>query len=178
MNLMAFADPQENLKKLNLSMGMDVVDFGSGVGAYALAAARLVAPEGKVYAVEIQKDFLEAIKKGAQEKNLDNVELIWGDIEQAGGVGLADNLADVVIISNVLFQTKSMYTLALEAKRLLKPGGRVMIIEWSESFGGIGPAPVDIVSPEEVKKTFGSAGLVFTSEFPAGDHHYGLIFAK
>lgn len=175
---MAFADPRTNLQKLNLASGMTVVDFGSGVGAYALAAAPLVAPDGKVYAVEIQKDLLASLKKEARVKNINNIEVIWGDIEQAGGVGLADNLADAVIISNVLFQAKSMYTLALEAKRILKPGGTIMVIDWSDSFGGIGPNPVDVVSADEVKKTFGSAGLAFTIDFPAGDHHYGLIFAK
>jgi len=175
---MAFADPLANLQKMNLSSGMTVVDFGAGSGAYTLSAAQLIAPEGKVYAVEIQKDLLGTIKKGAEEKSLHNVEYIWGDVEQQGGVGLADSLADIVIISNVLSQAKSMYTLALEAKRILKSGGRVMVIDWSESFGGIGPAPADIIPAEEVKKTFGSAGLAFTTEFPAGDHHYGLIFAK
>lgn len=175
---MAFADPQTNLQKLNLFSGMTVIDFGSGVGAYSLAAAPMVLPDGKVYAVEIQKDLLETLKKGAREKGLPNVEVIWGDIEQNGGVSLPDSVADVIVISNVLFQAKSMYTLALEAKRLLKPGGRIMVIDWSESFGGTGPAPVDIVPAEEVKKTFGSAGLAFILDFPAGDHHYGLIFAK
>jgi ubiquinone/menaquinone biosynthesis C-methylase UbiE len=175
---MAFADPRTNLQKLNLAPGMTVVDFGSGIGAYAIASAELVAPEDKVYAVEIQKDLLETIKKDAKAKDLHNIELIWGDIEQANGVSLPDGIADVVIISNVLFQTKSTYTLALEAKRLLKPGGKIMVIEWSESFGHLGPAPSDVVPAEEVKKTFGSAGLGFVSEFSAGDHHYGLIFAK
>lgn len=175
---MSFADPKNNLQKLNLSPGMTVVDLGAGVGAYALAAATMVGSDDKVYAVEIQKDLLETLKKEAKVRNLSNIDVVWGDIEQAGGVGLSDNLADVIIISNVLFQTKSMYTLALEAKRILKSGGRIMIIEWSESFGGIGPRPEDVVSPDEVKKVFGSAGLVFSQEFPAGDHHYGLIFAK
>ncbi len=158
---------------------MTVVDFGAGSGAYTIPAAKLVAPAGKVYAVEIQKDLLETIKKTAEAEHLgDNVNLIWGDIEQQGGVSLADSLADVVIVSNVLFQAKSMYTLALEAKRILKSSGRIMIIEWNESFGGIGPAATDIVAPEEIKKTFGSVGLAFISEFPAGEHHYGLIFSK
>ena len=53
-----------------------------------------------------------------------------------------------------------------------------MVIDWSESFGNLGPSPSDIIPAEEVKKTFDSAGLTFISEFPAGDHHYGLIFAK
>lgn len=176
---MDFADPQVNLQRINLSSGMTVVDFGAGSGAYTIPAAKIVAPEGKVYAVEIQKDLLENIKKTAEASRVgNNVSLIWGDVEQQGGVSLADGLADVVIISNVLFQAKSMYTLALEAKRILKPGGKIMVIEWSESFGGIGPIPADVISPEEVKKTFGSVGLPFISDFPAGEHHYGLIFAK
>ena len=60
---MSFADPLTNLQKLNLAPGMTVVDFGAGSGAYTLSAAKLVAPEGRVYAVEIQKDLLETIKQ-------------------------------------------------------------------------------------------------------------------
>jgi ubiquinone/menaquinone biosynthesis C-methylase UbiE len=175
---MAFADPRTNLQKLNLTPGMTVVDFGAGVGAYSLAAGELLDPQDKVYAIEIQKDLLETIKRDAKARNLQNVEVIWGDIEQAGGVSLPDSTADIVIISNVLYQAKSMYVLALEAKRLLKSGGRIMVIEWSDSFGHLGPTPENIVLPEEVKKTFDSTGLSFVSEFPAGDHHYGLIFVK
>lgn len=176
---MAFTDPLINLQKINLTSGMTVVDFGAGSGAYTIPAARLVAPEGRVYAVEIQKDLLETIQKAAEAEHLGgNVNLIWGDVEQQGGVGLADNFADIVIISNVLFQAKSMYTLALEAKRILKQGGRIMVIDWLDSFGNLGPHPEEIVLAEEVKKTFGNTGLAFISEFPAGEHHYGLIFSK
>ncbi|MFA5001170.1 MAG: class I SAM-dependent methyltransferase [Candidatus Paceibacterota bacterium] len=176
---MGFADPLTNLRQLKLTSGMTVVDFGAGSGAYTLPVAGLVAPAGKVYAVEIQKDLLETIKKTAETDRLGEVvKPIWGDVEQQGGVGLADNLADAIIISNVLFQAKSMYTLALEAKRILKPGGKILIIDWSESFAGVGPAVADVIKPEEIKKTFGSAGLLFVSEFQAGEHHYGLIFSK
>ena len=175
---MAFADPRLNLQRLNLVPGQTVADFGAGSGAYALAAAELVGPTGRVYAVEIQSGLLEVIKRAAIERGLNNLELVWGDIERAGGAGLADNLVDVVIVSNVLNQAKSRYTLALEVKRLLKPGGRVAVIEWSGSFGGLGPTPADIVLPETVKETFASAGLSFSADFPAGDHHYGLIFVK
>lgn len=176
---MAFADPQTNLRQANLSPGMTVVDFGAGSGAYTIAAARLVAPAGQVYAVEIQKGLLETIKKAAETEHLgDNVKLIWGDIEQQGGVNLADNLANLVIVSNVLFAARSMYTLALEAKRILKTDGKIMVIDWSDSYGGLGPKTENIISPEEVKKTFTSAGLSVVSEFVAGEHHYGLIFSK
>lgn len=176
---MAFADPEVNLQKLNLGAGMSVVDFGAGSGAYTLAAAKLIVPGGQVYAVEIQKDLLATIKKGAESAKVGgNVKLIWGDVEQQGGVGLADGLADAIIIADVLFQARSMYTLALEAKRILKSTGKVLIVDWSDSFAGLGPAPGDVISAEEVKKTFGSVGLLLIEEFSAGEHHYGLIFSK
>lgn len=157
---------------------MTVVDFGAGVGAYSFAAAELLDPQDKVYAIEIQKDLLETIRQEAKARNLSNIEIIWGDIEQTNGVSLPDSVADVVIISNVLFQARSMYTLALEAKRLLKAGGRVLVIDWSESFGNLGPTPDNIVTADEVQKTFASAGFSFVSDFLAGDHHYGLIFVR
>jgi len=157
---------------------MVVVDFGAGSGSYAIEAAKIVAPNGRVYAIDIRKEPLDRLRADARDSGLSNIEIIWGDIEQAGGAKLADQLAEVVIISNVLFQARSMYTVALEAKRVLKQGGRIMVIDWNESVGGLGPLPSEIIPAEEVKKSFGSAGLSFVSEFPAGDHHYGLIFSK
>lgn len=175
---MAFSSPEENLKQLELFSGMTVVDLGAGVGSYTIPAAKLILPGGIVYAVEIQKDFLEAVRKLAEENNLPNVHIVWGDIEQANGVSLADAMADRIIIANVLFQARSTYTLALEVKRLLKPEGKVMVVDWLDSFGGIGPKPDEVIKPEEVKNVFGSAGLVWEKDFSAGEHHYGLIFGK
>lgn len=176
---MSFSDPLLNLRKLNLTSGMTVVDFGAGSGAYTIPIARLVAPEGRVYAVEIQKDLLEIINRNAEANGLKGVvRLVWGNIEKQHGVGLRDYSADLVLVANVLFQTKSIYTLALEAKRILRPTGRIAVIDWVDSFGGMGPQPEELVKPEEVKKTFLSAGLIFVSDFFAGEHHYGLIFSK
>lgn len=175
---MAFANPQENLRYLELETGMTVVDLGAGVGAYTLPIAENILPSGKVYAVEIQKDFLETIQREAKLKNLPNIHIVWGDIEQSNGVSLADGLADRILIANVLFQTKSAYILATEAKRLLKPDGKIIIIDWADSFGGLGPKPEDIVKSEDIKNIFGSTGLILEREFSAGEHHYGLVFGK
>lgn len=175
---MAFANPQENLRYLEIESGMTVVDLGAGVGAYTLPIAEKLMPNGKVYAVEIQKDFLETIQRQAVEKSLPNIHVVWGDIEQNNGVSLADGLADRVLIANVLFQAKSAYVLATEAKRLLKSGGKIIVIDWLDSFDGLGPKEQDVAKPEEIKNIFGSAGLILEGEFSAGEHHYGLIFGK
>ena len=174
---MPFSKPEEVVKQFRLPAGARVADFGTGSGAYALALARAVGPEGKVYAIDIQKLLLSRLGREAEQLKLRNVvEIVWGDLEQAHGSTLADKSVDFIVIANLLFQTPAKYVLVKEAKRILKSGGRVAFIDWADSFGGLGPKPADVLSPAEAKKIFAEVGLNYQSEFSAGDHHYGLIF--
>ncbi len=175
---MAFIEPAKVIAYFELRPDSQVADFGAGTGTYALAMSRAVLPNGKVYAVDVQKELLITLKNSIQSEHIGNIELLWGDLETLGGSKIADQVVDFVLLSNILFQTKAGYQLALEAKRVLKPGGRVAIIDWTDSFGGLGPTPDMVVNADEAKKIFESAGFRFDKEFPAGDHHYGLILKK
>ena len=118
-----FSDPVKNLKTLGLQSTDIVVDLGAGTGFYAVAAGTMV-PEGKVYAVDVQKEFLLTIKNKAREANLNNVETLWGDVEKIGGTRIGDNIVDVVIASNILFQVEDKERFIDEAKSILKTAGR------------------------------------------------------
>ena len=59
-----FSDPIKNLNQLRIRENMIVADLGAGTGFYSIAAAQIV-PNGKVYAIEIQKDFLNTIRNKA-----------------------------------------------------------------------------------------------------------------
>ena len=63
-------------------------------------------------------------------------------------------------------------------KRILKPAGRVVIIDWADSFGGIGPKPEMIVKKEKIMDDLEKNGFHLDREIPAGAHHYGLIYKK
>ncbi len=173
-----FSNPRANVADFGLIPGMVVADFGVGIGNYALEMARIVGAGGKIYAIEVQKDLLERLAREAKSQHLFNLEVIWGNVEKPGGTKLKDRTVSVVVMANVLFQADAKYSMALEAKRILRTGGRVIVIDWSGSFGGIGPRPDQVVSKDEVKKIFAEAGLPLQSEFSAGEHHYGLIFMK
>ncbi|MFH1170101.1 MAG: methyltransferase domain-containing protein [Candidatus Vogelbacteria bacterium] len=173
---MAFSDPKSVVAQFHLQPGMTVADFGTGSGAYALALDRAVGPEGKVYAIDIQKELLARLGRAAKDLHLHNIEVIRGDLEVVHGSTLADHTVDFVVIANLLFQTSAKYILVREAKRILKLDGRVALIDWSNSFGGLGPKPEAVVTPAEAKKIFAEAGFAFLNDFPAGDHHYGLMF--
>lgn len=173
---MSFIKPEESIKHLGLSAGKAVADIGAGTGHFTFLMSRLVGPEGSVYAVDIQKNLLERIQKEAEEKNIRNVHILWGDAENIGGTKLKAAAVDAVLVSNVLFQTESKSGLVAEIKRILKKNGKVMIIDWSESFGGLGPDSLHVVSSETARTLFENNGFVLEKSFEAGAHHYGLLF--
>lgn len=172
-----FADPAQNIQSFGFVENMKVADFGAGTGAYALLLAKRLG-EGQVYAVEVQKDLLDSLMLEARRRHLTNLKPIWGDIEKPLGSKLRDGEADGVLFSNILFQTKSAYSAVLEAKRVLKPGGIVVAIDWSDSFGGLGPSPADVVTAAAAEKIFAEAGFKKVGEFAAGPHHWGRRFQK
>ncbi len=171
-----FSDPSHNLSQVGLVEGMYVADLGSGSGFYTLAAAKAVGGKGRVYSVDIQKDLLQKIKRGAEQEHLFNVEVVWGDIEKIGGTKLRDMCVDFAIISNILFQVEHKKDFAREVRRIVKVSGRALVIDWSDSFGGMGPAKEAVVPQNEAQKLFEAAGFVFERSIAAGDHHYGLLF--
>ncbi len=172
-----FSSPEKNLKYLNLRENDIVVDLGAGVGFYALAAARMV-PKGKVYAIEVQRDLLTSLKNKAKDFYLHNIETIVGDIEKDYGTKLADNLADVVIVSNVFFQIKEKDKFIKEIKRILKINGQVLFIDWSDNSFLIGSNTENFLNKNTVKEIFEKNNFIFERFVDAGLHHYGMIFKK
>ena len=172
-----FADPVENLKAVGIADGMIVADLGAGSGFYSIPAARM-ANRGKVYAIEVQKDFLPTIKDNAKRARLNNVEAIWGDVEKIGGTKIADGIADVVIISNLLFLAQNKIKIVQEASRILKTDGRVLFIDWADASSPFGPKGDMIFPPDKARTLFEQEKLIFNKDIDVGAHHYGMIFRK
>jgi len=175
---MAFANPEGVIQYFMLGEGMRVADFGAGSGGYTLAIARAIGGEGRVYAIDIQKDLLGRITREARDSRLSNVEVIWGDVERSGGTTLADSAVDAVIVSNLLFQVENRDAVAREAYRVLRPKGKILVVDWSDSFGGMGPRGGDVVSQSVAERVFEGAGFTKEKSIDAGEHHYGVIFRK
>jgi len=173
-----FAHPARNVAALGVGPGMKVADFGAGSGAYVLTMAEALSGSGTVYAIDIQKDLLRRIKSETEHRGFTNVEILCGDLEVSHGSKLKDGILELVLISNLLFQVKDKKAVIAEAARVLRTGGRLAIIDWAESFGGMGPTKEDVVAKEKAYELARSTGLLFADEFEAGAHHYGLIFRK
>ncbi len=177
-NTAGFAHPPRNVAALAIEPGMIVADFGSGSGAYVLAIAEALQNVGQVYAVDIQKDLLRRTLNEAQKRGHTSVSIIWGDLEKPFGSKLADATCDLVLISNLLFQVEQKELMLKEAARITKPKGRVAIVDWQESFGGMGPVQDNVVDKKMALSLAEKAELKFLKTFDAGAHHYGIVFHK
>jgi ubiquinone/menaquinone biosynthesis C-methylase UbiE len=174
-----FAQPEKNVQQFSVDLGMKVADLGSGAGFYSLALARAVGKNGRVFAVDIQQELLSKLKNEAVKEGVDNIiEVVWGDIDEPKGSTLQDNLVDKVVVSNTLFQVEDKEEVAREAYRILKPKGQVLVVDWEDSFGGLGPQKSRIVSYDQAKALFEKAGFSYIRDVDPGSHHYGLILKK
>jgi ubiquinone/menaquinone biosynthesis C-methylase UbiE len=157
---------------------MKVADLGSGSGHYAHAAAAIVGGEGRVYAIDVREAMLRHIKESAHYRHRAIVEPVWGDIEKPGGTMLRDHSMDAAILANVLFQIEDKSALITEIRRILKPGGKLLVVDWSGPYGGMGPSAAHVVSEHVAEELFIKAGFHKTQSFRAGPHHYGLLFTE
>ena len=173
-----FMAPAQTLSSCNFQATDSVADFGAGSGFMAKALANLV-PRGNVFAIEINRDLVSRMTHEIEEDKIKNLHPLWGDIEIDGGSKLGDESVNEVVMSNILFQIDDKKGALREAIRVLKAGGRMIIIDWQESFGGLGPAPQRVFNKDQAEQLAKSLGFSKLSDnLPAGEHHYAILFKK
>jgi len=174
----SFLNPAKTVRAAGIQDGMRVADFGAGSGFFTRAAAREVGPQGVVWAVDAHKDILTRIKNLANAEGLHNVEILRATLEAKGGTALPATSFDVVIAANILFSSENKVAVVAEMARVLRRGGKALVIDWSDSHGGLGPHPDHVCSLQEAQKIFTAAGFQYESDIPAGEYHWGCILRK
>jgi ubiquinone/menaquinone biosynthesis C-methylase UbiE len=112
---------------------MVVVDVGAGTGYLSIPIADWLGAPGIVYAVDLQLEMLEILKKKLHrgKKNLCKIELLQG---KADCVPLPNRSADLVLLANLWHELDSPEAALREARRLLRPGGKLAILDWRADF--------------------------------------------
>jgi len=171
-----FMNPDNIIAELGISSGMIVADFGCGAGYFTIPIAKIIKNSGKIYAIDVLSNALENISSKAKLYGLLNIETIRANIEVVGGTKIKDKSVDFVLLANVLFQCNDYDSVFGEAKRVLKNGGRIIVIDWIPKKVPLGPKFEHCLSEDNVKKLAIKNGLKFTKKIDAGDHHYGMMF--
>lgn len=172
-------DARKILEKLEIAERMRVADLGcGGAGHFVFSAASMVGDTGTVYAVDILKTVLQGIESRAKLELFTNIVTVWSNLEIYKATQIDSDKLDIAMLNNVLFQTKKHAEVIREAARMVKPAGKLLVVDWKVTGAPFGPPVEDRVKKEEILKAAKEADLKREEEFDAGPYHYGLIFIK
>lgn len=173
-----FMDPEQILTQVGINEGSIVADLGCGSGYLTLEASKRVGEEGTVYAVDVQKSVLNEIESKVRLYGARNIKLVWADLEILGSTKIPDNSVDLAILANVLFQSKKHKEIFSEVKRILKPQGKLLIIDWKKTSAPMGPDVSLRISEDDIRKNASKMDLKFINSVATDDFHFGLVFEK
>lgn len=143
----AFVDKEAILKALDIEEGQTILDAGCGNGYMAKRFAGLVKSSGRVYALDSDEEAIENLKKTA---GTDTIRAIVADMSKK--TGLESSSIDLVYLSVVMhgFSGSQVKGFVDETRRLLKPGGKLAVLEFKKEETKHGP-PLEIrLSPEDL----------------------------
>lgn len=171
-----FVQPEVVSSHFHIQPGSVVADLGAGSGFFIPSLAHAVGDNGLVYACEIQKSLVEKISEMGRTQYGDTIRALWCDIDEKDGLPLEDNSVDVAVLINTLFLLEKKDDAAQEISRIVRPGGRLYVVDWKEPFDGLGPRQDMLITETEASDLFETHHFTLESHYPAGAHHYGLSF--
>ena len=146
-------EKEEKVSKLMPSLDIKpeqvVADFGAGSGFHTMKLAKLVGPKGKVYAVDIQPEMLDLIGKRTKKDNVENVVLVHCTEKDPK---LPAGAIDMILMVDVYHELSYPYEVMGELVKALKPGGRLIFVEYRLEDEKVPILTVHRMSIAQVKK--------------------------
>lgn len=167
------------INKARIGENMKVADLGCGANCYYLfPLAKAVGNKGMVYAIDILKNALNAVKYKAKEAGFLNIKIIWSNLEVFGATKIPSNSLGAALIANMLHQSHKRAEILREALRMIKKDGKLIVVGWRNIDSPLGPPVEDRVDSDALIKAGPKLGIKLEDEFFPGPYHYALIFSK
>ena len=166
--------PDEVVANMGLEPDHVVADIGAGSGYFSFRIAKLV-PQGKVLAVDIQPEMLRMLDERAQEAGIDNIQLIEG---LSHNPRLPDASCDLVLMVDVYHELYHPSHTLRALYRALKPGGRVVLVEYREEDPTVPILPDHKMSKAQVNKELAANGFVLDEEFDELPWQHVMFFKR
>jgi ubiquinone/menaquinone biosynthesis C-methylase UbiE len=165
----------EVITRLGVKPGQIVADLGAGTGVFSVPFGKAVAPNGRVYAVEIDKGFLPIIESRAKEGNVANVRPVLGEFTDPK---LPSQDVDLAFMHDVLHHVEDRAGYLKSAARYVKPGGRFAIIDFRADQSPHRNEPNLVVSEEQVTAWMKAAGFSRVERLDLFPEKYVLVFSR
>lgn len=147
--------------------------MGAGSGFFSFPAASMVGRGGRVYAVDVSADLVEMVRERAGRARISNLEPV---LSTPAHIPIEDAVADVAILADVLHGIPP--STVDEAVRLLRPGGRLVNVDWKKKRSAEGPPVGHRLTIREASTALLARGLLPVDRFDLGPDHYVLIFER
>jgi ubiquinone/menaquinone biosynthesis C-methylase UbiE len=165
-------DPDLILSRIGLKPGMVFVDIGCNEGYFALPAAEIVGPEGKVYGVDVSPEAIGNLAGRARDLGLTNISPLVGTAEETL---LCRKCADIVFFGIDLHDFRDPALAIRNAAAMLKPSGRLVDLDWKDEPTPFGPPPDIRFSMGKAVSLIGSLGFRILTAEEAGPYHYMIV---
>lgn len=158
--------PDKIIEQLNVNNDDTVADLGAGPGLFTISLAKMT--EREVYAVDIEPEMLERLKQNAEKEKIGNIKPVVSDLEN---VKLDENSVTRVLNVFVIHEVRSIDRAIDEMKRILKPGGCLLLMDWEAVESESGP-PFEIRIPsEKMKSILEEHGFDTELTYPDSEHY-------
>jgi len=168
-------DPDTILSSIGLASGMVFIDVGCGDGYFALPAARMVGPRGKVYAVDSDAAAVGRLREQAVTERLDNLVT---EVREAEDAVLCEGCADVVFFGIDLHDFRDPLQVLRNAKKMLHPRGLLIDLDWNDQPMELGPPLQKRFSRDKATHLIESAGFETVSATDSGNYHYLIVASQ
>lgn len=168
--------PDLIMDALNIADGSTVADIGAGAGWFTIRLARRVGPRGTVYAQDVQRQMLEAIRRRVAKEGLQNVQPRLGE---GSNPNLPAASLDAVLVVDVYPEVEDRVTFLRNLGSSLKPNGRIGIVNYKPGNGGPGPTGEGVrVESVAVEADAQAAGLRVLSRESFLPYQYMVVLGK
>lgn len=172
-----FINPANVIAYAGLKAGQIVANLGCGSGFFTTAAAQIVKDPGKVYAVDVQEAKLQATQSTARHFGYKNVVVVKADLDKPL-LNIPETSCDLAIIGSVMHEVGNREILLKNAYRLLKTGGRLLVVDWKKEHTPFGPALESRIDQEFLSQMLLTLGFRKERDIPADKFHYAMLFVK
>ena len=167
--------PDSLLDALQIPRGATVADLGAGAGYFTWRLAQRVGPQGKVIAVDLQREMLDRIAEEVKKRGLANVALVQGGEHDPR---LPTAALDLVLNANAYHEFSDPDGIMAAVRRSLKPAGRVVVLEYEKENSRIPVSPLHRMSYDEIRSEIEPVGFTLDRVLDFLPMQHCLIFTK